>query len=80
MADIVYKFYVTLFSVSYDENERECENVYGFRTHVGTEDSAAAFARRTRTKATIARIERIAVHGGAEFRSHEIKSFTIGLN
>lgn len=74
-----YKFRVTLFTTWYDENEVEHETVYGTRKHVGTEDSAEAFARRTRTKAGAARIERVAVHQGLQFGDHEIKTFTIGL-
>ncbi len=78
--DRTYEFRITLFTTYYDENEVEQEMVYGTRKHVGTEDSAEAFARRTRTKAGAARIERVAVQGGLRFGSHEIKTFSISLD
>lgn len=76
---MTYEFRIVLHSTGYDENERECEIAHGVRKHVGTEGSAIAAARRTRTQATSARIERVAVHNGPAFRAHELKIFTIGL-
>lgn len=76
---MTYVFRITLHTTWYDENEQERETVHGTRRHVGTEDSAEAFARRTRTQATTARIERVAVHQGLRFQAHEIKTFTVGL-
>lgn len=75
-----YIFKITLFTTTYDENEKAQEVALGTRRHRGTEDSAVTFARRTRTKATEARIERVAVHNGAKFQAHEIVSFGIGLD
>lgn len=76
---MTYVFKITLYSTWYDESEVEHETVHGTRRHVGTEASAEAFARRTRTRATTARIERVAVHHGLRFQAHEIKTFTVSL-
>jgi hypothetical protein len=76
---MTYEFRITLLSIAYDLDEREIETVHGVRKHVGTEDSAITAARRTRTPATSARIERVAVSGGPRFQAHETVSFTIEL-
>jgi hypothetical protein len=76
---MTYEFRITLLSIAYDLDEREIETVHGVHKNIGTEDSAIAAARRTRTQATSARIERVAVAGGPRFQAHETESFTIEL-
>lgn len=75
-----YGFLITLYSEYYDDDEKIHQIPYGTRKHVGTEETARAAARRTRTKADTARVERVAVHDGPKFADHEIKTFTIGLD
>jgi hypothetical protein len=75
-----YDFRIVLHSTGYGPDEQPQEVVYGVRKHTGTEESAIAAARRTRTQAEAARIERVAVSGGPAFQAHEIKAFTIGLS
>jgi hypothetical protein len=77
---MTYEFRIVLHSTGYGPDEKPQEVVYGTRKHVGTEESAIAAARRTRTRADAARIERVAVHGGATFRDHEVRTFTVGLD
>lgn len=77
---MTYVFRIVLHSTEYGPDEQPREVVYGTRKHTGTEDSAIAAARQTRTQAEAARIERVAVHGGPAFRAHEVKAFTIGLD
>lgn len=77
---MTYDFRIVLHSTGYGPDEKPREIVYGVRKHTGTEDSAIAAARRTRTQAEVARIERVAVHGGPAFQAHEVRSFTIGLD
>jgi hypothetical protein len=76
---ITYDFRIVLHSTGYGPDEQPQEVVYGVRKHTGTATTAMAAARRTRTRADAARIERVAVHGGPTFQSHEIQAFTIGL-
>lgn len=76
---MAYDFRIVLHSTGYGPDEQPQEVVYGTRKHVGTATTAMAAARRTRTAATAARIERVAVHGGPAFQPHEIQAFTIGL-
>lgn len=77
---MTYEFRIVLHSTHYGADEKPQEVGYGVLEHTGTEDSAIAAARQTRTQAEAARIERVAVHGGPVFRAHEIKTFTIGLD
>lgn len=77
---MTYDFRIVLHSTGYGPDEKPQEIGYGVRKHTGTEDSAIAAARRTRTQAEAARIERVAVHGGPVFQAHEVKTFTIGLD
>jgi len=77
---ITYDFRIVLHSTEYGPDEQPQEVIYGTRKHTGTEDSAITAARRTRTQADSARIERVAVSDGRRFQTHEIKTFTIGLD
>lgn len=76
----MYEFRIVLHSVHYDLSERASEVNYGTRKHIGTEETAIRTARRTRTQACAARIERVAVADGRTFQAHEVKTFTIGLD
>jgi hypothetical protein len=55
------------------------EAALGTRKHIGTPGSVEAFARRTRTGAYDAQIERVATEEGVRFAAHEIMTWTIGL-
>ncbi len=76
---MTYLFRITLISTSYDFDEREVEVIHGQRRFVGTEDDAIAFAKRTRTNASTARIERVATADGITFRPHEVRTFSVGI-
>lgn len=80
MTDTAYQFRIVLHSTHYGLDEKESEVSYGTRKHIGTEETAIQAARRTRTQATAARIERVAVSDGRVFQAHEVKTFTIGLD
>jgi hypothetical protein len=77
--DMTYDFEIVLITEFYDLDEKAQQVTYGHRKHVGTEATAMAAARRTRTQATTAQISRVAVHRGPRFQAHEIRSFSIGL-
>jgi hypothetical protein len=74
-----YVFRIVLHVTTYGEDEKAREVVCGTRKHVGTATTAMAAARRTRTAATGARIERLSIKDGPVFQPHEIQVFTIGL-
>lgn len=84
MTDRQFSYRIDLISCFWDENEKMHETCHGTRKHIGTDETAIAMARRTRTEATEARISRTGVVGHGPYVLPRdagcVRAFTISLD